>query len=360
MISQLHDLIKRVRHEFKLPDIVGERCVYALLETASCRACVEACPQNAWVLSDDSLGLDTEACDGCGLCAAVCPQGAIINHEQAIAIREWRGQLIALCACEYTEQATNEGVIPCIHSIGLQDILHLQQRGVQKLVMATADCDQCERGGKNRLSDRVASLNAALQKTHCAGIKLSCLPLDAWQRLLTDETVSPAGLRVDRRNFFRTLASARLEYGMKQADLFKLGDAPFVPPGQLIPNPTPQTLWPYLPIMDIERCNGCDACVKLCPHGAIVLDKTDSGACYRLDPMRCSGCSICVDVCERAATSVRQWEMQEQHEIGLKGSRCTACGVLFHIPADHTQAEKLLCRICSENNHYKNLHQVLN
>ncbi|MFW2439478.1 MAG: 4Fe-4S binding protein [Arenicellales bacterium] len=360
MISPLHDLIKRVRHDFKLPDIIGERCVYALLETASCRACIEACPQDAWLLSDDSLGLDAEACDGCGLCAPACPQGAIINHDQAIAIRKWGGKLIALCACEYTEQASNEGVIPCINSVGLQDILHLQQRGIQQLLMATADCEQCKRGNKNRLSDRVASLNAALQKTHSAGIKLSCLPLDAWQRILSDEAVSPVGPRVDRRNFLRTLASTNLEYGMKQADSFMLGNAPFVPPGQLIPNPSSQTLWPYLPIMDAGRCNGCDACVKLCPQGAIVLDKADGGGCYRLDPMRCSGCSICVDVCEREAISIRQWLMQEQHELGLKDSRCTACGVLFHLPADHTLAEFLLCQICSENNHYKNLHQVLN
>lgn len=360
MISRLHNLIEHVRHEVRLPDIVGERCVHALVENASCRACIEACPQRAWILNDDSLGLDTEACDGCGLCAPVCPQGAITNYNHSIVIKERRNQLLAFCACERIAPISNEGVLPCIHSLGLQDILRLLQKGVRRLVVATADCNKCERGGKNRLNDRVTSLNDALQKTHSETIKLSWLSLDAWQRLLNKETVSPSGIRVNRRGFFRTLASASFEHGMKPVDPSLSEDVFFVPPGRLIPNPSPQTRWPFLPIIDAGRCNGCDACVKLCPHDAIVLDETDAGSCYRLEPTRCSGCSICSDVCEQAAVSVRQWEMQEQYEVGLKGFRCTACGTTFHVPDDHTLAENALCRICLENNHYKNLHQVLN
>ena len=68
-----------------LPEILAERCVHSRLETASCQACVDSCPQGAWVLDDASLGINTETCDGCGLCAAACPQAAIVHpHEAAV------------------------------------------------------------------------------------------------------------------------------------------------------------------------------------------------------------------------------------------------------------------------------------
>lgn len=359
MTLKLHDLIEHVKHENRLPEIMGDHCVHALIETASCHACIEACPQNAWILDDESLGLDTEACDGCGLCAPACPQGAITNRDHAITIREWRGQLIALSACECVAPISNEGVIPCIHSLGLQDILLLLQRGVRQLMMAPANCDECERGGGKRLSDRVTSLNDALQKMQGTGIKLSTWPLAAWQKLLKHETVSPGGAHVNRRGFLRSLVGTNAEQGGAQSDLFLPGDAPFVPPGRLIHNPSIQTRWPYLPDIDASRCNGCDACVKLCPHGAIALDKTDNQSCYRLNPKNCSGCSICVDVCEQTAVVLHQWELQKGHIVDLKDACCTACGTPFHVPTDYPLPGNVMCRICSENNHYKNLHQFL-
>ena len=64
-----------------LPTVITERCVHTQLTQASCRACVDSCPVKAWVLDDETLSIDTGACDGCGLCASACPQGAIISHQ---------------------------------------------------------------------------------------------------------------------------------------------------------------------------------------------------------------------------------------------------------------------------------------
>lgn len=358
MTYLLHDLIKHVRHETRLPDIVGERCVHMFVETASCRACIEACPQSAWVLNDDSLGLNTEACDGCGLCAPVCPQGAI-NIQHDIPLRAWRRHIIALCACECTGSVASEGVMPCIHSLGLQDILRLIQKGVRQLVVATADCAECPRGQGTRLSSRLASINKNLQKSGNAGIELIYEPLVSWERLQNDTIVSPAGPQLSRRGFLRSFANTGLQQGIKLARLSSDEQTPFAAPGQLLPGASSETLWPYLPSIDIARCNGCDACAKLCPHQAIILHETEDYNGYVLDAKNCTGCRICIDVCDQEAVSLQCWEAQEQWEVTLKCGRCSACGALFHTPAEQQLSGRVLCRICSNNNHHKNLFQVL-
>jgi Pyruvate/2-oxoacid:ferredoxin oxidoreductase delta subunit len=84
-----------------LPEILAERCVHSVLETARCHACVDSCPRDAWVLDDESLGIDTEACDGCGLCAAACPQAAIVHpHEPTIG--DWHGRRLAVSGSQST------------------------------------------------------------------------------------------------------------------------------------------------------------------------------------------------------------------------------------------------------------------
>ena len=51
----------------------AERCAHQRIADSRCRACVDACPHNAWQLHPDGLGFDTDACDDCGQCVAACP-----------------------------------------------------------------------------------------------------------------------------------------------------------------------------------------------------------------------------------------------------------------------------------------------
>ncbi len=68
---------KRLRQEWTIPEIIPERCVHSRCEVAECTRCIDACPQQAWLLDDDNLSIDTSLCDGCGLCITACPEAAL-------------------------------------------------------------------------------------------------------------------------------------------------------------------------------------------------------------------------------------------------------------------------------------------
>ena len=80
------DLVRDAAAVARLPEVLAERCVHSLIERATCRRCVDACPTEAWVIDDERLGIDPARCDGCGLCAPACPQAAIVGVVEPVRV----------------------------------------------------------------------------------------------------------------------------------------------------------------------------------------------------------------------------------------------------------------------------------
>jgi Pyruvate/2-oxoacid:ferredoxin oxidoreductase delta subunit len=359
-MASLRAITEQARREYRIPEVIGERCVHALVEAASCRACVQACPRGAWTLDDETLGIDTENCDGCGLCAPACPEGAIVQGH-AIALRQWRGQTLALCACEEAGvESGDDGLIPCVHALGLRDLLALYRKGVRRLVVASGDCDQCPRGKGARLQDRLSDINQSLEADGWPGFNLESPDRVSWQRLrLQADRQAVTAPPLSRRGFLKTLARTGLQEATQRTRPAERDREDCMPPGKLLPSTSAQTRWPFVPMLQERLCRGCDACVRLCPHQAIVLKDVGARECYELYPENCSGCGICVDVCAQHAISLARWRAQDQHRVALQPGKCNVCGVPFHVPVTGQTAKNPHCPICSERNHYKNLFQVL-
>ena len=55
-------------------------------------------------------------------------------------------------------------------------------------------------------------------------------------------------------------------------------------------------------VIDEDKCTGCGACLRACPHGAITGEKKQP---HVIDPELCTKCGICRDECAFEAVTVR-------------------------------------------------------
>ncbi|MER2527757.1 MAG: 4Fe-4S binding protein [Candidatus Competibacter denitrificans] len=355
----LRALAETIAAEVRLPTVIADRCVHSHINDARCRACADACPLNAWVIDDERLGIDINACDGCGLCVPACPENAI-TCDHALAdtdIRSWKGHTALFRACERTDLDAADCRIPCLHSIGTRELLHQYRRGMATWITTTADCDACPRGRSQRLSESVEKTNTLLQSRNLEPIALVALEPAQWQKILKQSTPCQSGPVSTRRNFFRDALRTAVNTTRDAAALAGDEPASLTPPTAWLAETGPDDLFLATPNIDPTRCNGCDACVRLCPHQAIRLETTDSEPCYQIEAQHCTGCGICRDACDQNAIHLAALALRPQ-AVALAQGHCPACNIRYHLPTGQLRPDGL-CTICARTRHGRQLYQVL-
>jgi ferredoxin len=325
--------------------VAPERCVHALSPVASCQLCVEACPTNAWILTDESLGLREDLCDGCGLCAAACPEEAIESILPQVLHAIAKPDL-ALAACERGDVGKGAGVLPCLHALGLGDLVRLYNTGVRRLVLSRGDCETCPRSHTGALPQALGRVNELLADRALPPLITTELPAAEWRA----EAISA------RQPNRRALFSAFRKFAVSAAVVADNAD-PAV--AVHLPEWTNSRLVPVGPVIDGARCEACDACRRICPHQVItLLSATADGPAYEINALRCTGCGLCVDICEVDAVTLTEWHRNRIARLALDELRCDSCGNPYH-GLRKSGADRSLCRICSRSNHYTKLFQVL-
>jgi ferredoxin len=336
----------------QVPEVDGERCVHGRSPSAGCRACVAACPTGAFVLDEDMLGIRESGCDGCGLCRPVCPERAIALPFTPL-LRSDRDERLALFARCERAGGDGPGEVACIHALGRADLEKLEKRRLTLVALFAGDCSACPRGpggeqGHPSADQLVVSYNAFRAARGLAMLELRRVDDDAGWRAALARFPEPAE-RVDpsRR---RLLAAFR-----GSLDDSRIDARPTEPAAER----GADWLYYHRPQLDAAACNGCDACVNICPHGVLALHRGGAtGLSYVIDPTGCTGCGLCRDVCAPQAIAILGLGRLEQARLPLGEGKCYKCGVPFHRPARQPHAAAGLCRICADKDPTSKLYQV--
>ena len=59
----------------------------------------------------------------------------------------------------------------------------------------------------------------------------------------------------------------------------------------------------FNPIVDPEKCQGCEECVDVCP---VEVFEMEDGKAVVIEPDECLGCETCVEVCPEGALTVTE------------------------------------------------------
>ena len=363
-------ILETITQEIRLPQINADACVHSLCQESDCNACVIACPTEAWLLDNAQLGLDIDACNGCGLCIPACPVGAL-HIDFPWVIRSLGYRMVALFACEQSDIKASNGIIPCLHDLGVRQLLQLYKGGIETLLVTSGDCLNCHlsdclsdplSGMEENLFSRVKQLNSLLLERDKQPIKLLQNSAKVWHKIYSSDETINCGMQLSRRNFLRG-GGQKIREQLVIIDPLNLPEYRTIPPGQLLPETENNTLkWISVPDIDKTQCNGCDACIRICPSDALqLIYNKDNQPQYSIEAVNCTACGLCTSVCQEEAVSITHWSYVQTKKINLSETRCTACGNEFHYPKEHLQTKhsQSLCRICREHNHSNNLFQVL-
>lgn len=79
----------------------------------------------------------------------------------------------------------------------------------------------------------------------------------------------------------------------------------------------PREQIPWFPTVSRELCNGCGACIEICPKQ--VFAKEDSGKVFVVDPFLCIvGCCFCKSACQPKAILMPKSDMLNTYRFAKK------------------------------------------
>lgn len=77
----------------------------------------------------------------------------------------------------------------------------------------------------------------------------------------------------------------------------------------------------------VENCCGCKVCEKVCPSGAIKIQKSEEEILFDIDLKKCIFCGNCSYYCPKGAIKMsKEYELATSDISGLKLHYETLCG----------------------------------
>lgn len=346
------------------PGFRAERCVRYRYAYSECNRCEEACPHEAIRLFDAGVEVLTENCQSCGLCVGVCQTEALnqngISADYLLKITAGSKQVTLVCA---PSEEAGDVAVPCLGALHPVVLVELSRQGIAVELAGMKHCAECAHASKG--PDLIRSNLVAHEILRSTGDPESYAPLT----LRAEESeVSDKKEKLDtsRRSLFRRIFGHGMDVmsGKNEAAPAPLkairAAAPFVPERKALLNAMfadkgeeafylarhhaiPAEDWQV-----VSGCTYCEACVRVCPTGALQLLESNTGWRLAFLNDRCVACDVCAEVCKPGV--LRQKDTEEIVVNKQKGRllaavskrRCARCDRVF---VNESGGE--ICPICS-------------
>ncbi len=311
------------------PEYIGPRCLRRRFLRSSCDYCARECPVQALYPGEATVRLDSERCTGCLACTAVCPSEALISRDSRsarVAARIFAAgpEMSAVLGCEKGVRDGTELLLPCLGLLSKEELaLFALQAG--SLTLLLHPCRNCHSPAvPELLQGRVGQLKELWEKEGQAPTIELLLSARPPSPSPTPGLSGPAAAPSERRDFFRAFKTLSVQAVAETWGAFK--DEPVRPEEQWasskhvpakikllrqawqkLDQSRRRLLLPLLPVIEIGReCTFCEACVGLCPSGAISSGEGGEDRVSRLlfDWSRCSSCGLCREFCPAKAITL--------------------------------------------------------
>ncbi len=281
-----------------VPEIDRAVCVAA----DGCKACVPACPEQAYTWIDGRLEYDKAACTSCGRCVTACPTGAIENPTvSAAAIRAAIAAMVnatsgpigvAFTCDRRTRRAFPPNWypldVPCASMVpGTWPVAALM------LGAALSSIVSCRDSGCPLGHDDVVGANIGFAKA-----LLTAFDLDA--ELVSSDLARPIHSRFDQAppsaDVFGALGAHETIRCLSELVGRDVRVANAAAPTGVV-------------VVDPETCTMCTMCSIVCPTRALSHDSDMNDLLLSFDAGRCTACMQCAATCpeiERGAIDVQR------------------------------------------------------
>jgi ferredoxin len=353
-----------------------DACLAARSKHSECRACEAICPPRVLtVVAGEGPALE-DGCLGCGRCAAACLTGALAVPGFATRGLSPRGGTVMVECWKVPRSESPPGAlrVPCLGGLRVSQLLELRAEAPERdIVLAdrgwcarcSASCRQAHPAARNvERANRLmgeAGVPAALH----IRFEEVCLPAQGMPERIPEADAEQA---ISRRAFFSSLAGRVSATVNDIVQIVPVEGEEFEPDRRssirsyerertlaLIQrvashwrHPIPRSLFNILEVSAACRDHG--VCAATCPTGALYRyrEEVDRSRGLAFDAWRCIGCGHCEKVCPEGAIRLERGAAagvpsDPRPLTRFSAAACAECGASF---STRSGEEETLCMNC--------------